>query len=97
MPKEAVFTLKLESDLRDAFMAAAEASHRPASQVVRELMREYIRRQEDAQAYDDFVRGKVAKARDEIGAGRASEAEAVEARFAERRARALRGVAADGE
>jgi hypothetical protein len=39
MSKEAVFTMKLEPELRDAFMAEAEASHRPASQVVRELMR----------------------------------------------------------
>ncbi|TIT81411.1 MAG: antitoxin of toxin-antitoxin stability system, partial [Mesorhizobium sp.] len=41
MPKEAVFTLKLEPELRDAFMAETEADHRPASQVVRELMRDY--------------------------------------------------------
>ncbi|HET9644085.1 MAG TPA: type II toxin-antitoxin system RelE/ParE family toxin [Burkholderiaceae bacterium] len=38
MPEEAVFTMKLEPELRDAFMAEAEASHRPASQVVRELL-----------------------------------------------------------
>ena len=30
MLKEAVFTMKLESDLRDEFMAAAEETHRPA-------------------------------------------------------------------
>lgn len=39
------FTIKLDSDLRDAFIAEAEASHRPASQVVREPMREFIERQ----------------------------------------------------
>lgn len=27
MTKEAVFTMKLESELRDAFMAAAESAH----------------------------------------------------------------------
>jgi hypothetical protein len=42
MPKEAVFTMKLESELRDEFVAEAEAAHRPASQVVRELMRECV-------------------------------------------------------
>jgi hypothetical protein len=31
--------MKLEPDLRDEFMAEAEAIHRPASQVLRELMR----------------------------------------------------------
>lgn len=34
MPKEAVFTMKLEPELRAEFIAEAEAAHRPASQVV---------------------------------------------------------------
>ena len=41
MSKEAVFTMKLEPELRAEFMAEAEASHRPASQILRELMREF--------------------------------------------------------
>ena len=41
MSKEAVFTMTLEPELRDAFMAeaGAESSHRPAPQVVRWLIR----------------------------------------------------------
>ena len=39
MSKEAVFTMKLEPELRTEFMAETEAADRPASQVVRELMR----------------------------------------------------------
>src|SRR3546814_5837594 len=35
MSKEVQFTMKLEPELRDQFMAEAEAAHRPASQVVR--------------------------------------------------------------
>jgi predicted transcriptional regulator len=42
MPKEAVFTMKLDPELRAAFMAEAANEDRPASQVVRELMRGYI-------------------------------------------------------
>ena len=42
MAKDAVFTLKLEPQLRDAFIAEAQAAHRPASQVVRDLMREFV-------------------------------------------------------
>lgn len=34
MSKEAVFTMKLEAELREEFMAAAQAAHRPASQRV---------------------------------------------------------------
>lgn len=89
MPKEAVFTMKLEPELRDAFMAEAEASHRPASQIVRELMREFVQRQSDAREYDAFLRGKVTDARREITSGRYASAEDVEARSATRRAELL--------
>jgi predicted transcriptional regulator len=58
MSKEAVFTMKLEPELRDAFMAEAQASHRPASQVVRELMREFVDRQSKAREYETFLRAK---------------------------------------
>jgi predicted transcriptional regulator len=50
--KEAVFTLKLEADLRDAFMAEAEAAHRPASQIVRDFMREFVRKQQEERDYE---------------------------------------------
>jgi predicted transcriptional regulator len=50
MAKGALFTLKLEPELRTEFMAAAAAADRPASQIVRELMRGYVRRQTAARA-----------------------------------------------
>ncbi len=87
MTKEAVFTMKLEADLRDAFMAEAEASHRPASQIMRELMREFVQRQVEAREYGEFLQAKVAVAREEVATGRHSSADEVEARFAARRAR----------
>jgi len=40
--KNASFTMKLEPGLRNQFMKAAAASHRPASQLVRDFMRNYI-------------------------------------------------------
>jgi predicted transcriptional regulator len=84
MPKAAVFTMKLEADLRDEFMAAAEASHRPASQVVRELMREFVQRQQDQSA---FLQRKVEAARASVREGGGRSNEAVEADFVMRRAR----------
>lgn len=48
MRKEAVFSLKLESALRDAFAAEAAATHRSASDLVRAFMRDYVRRQREA-------------------------------------------------
>ncbi|HEY2662400.1 MAG TPA: antitoxin of toxin-antitoxin stability system [Caulobacteraceae bacterium] len=59
MAKEAMFTLKLESDLRDQFMAEAEAVDRPASQIVREFMRDFVRRQREARDHDVWFRGQV--------------------------------------
>lgn len=88
MTKEAVFTLKLEPDLRAAFMAEAEAAHRPASQVVRELMREFVERQREARDYEAFLQRKVDTARASMHAGRGRSNDEVEAEFAARRARA---------
>lgn len=90
MSKESVFTMKLEAELRDAFMA--EASHRPASQVVRELMREFVERQRQAREYDAFLRGKVDTARAQIASDQVSSSADVDARVAARRA-ALRAKA----
>ncbi len=86
MSKAAVFTMKLEPDLRAAFMAAAEASHRPASQVVRELMRDYVQREQARQEHGDFLARKVAAARTSAQAGQGRDHDAVEADFAARRA-----------
>jgi predicted transcriptional regulator len=86
MSKEAVFTMKLEPELRDAFMAEAEASHRPASQVVRELMREFIERQRQAREYETFLRVKVDAARAQVASGEVASEADVEARFSARRA-----------
>ncbi len=69
MSKEAVFTMKLEPELRAEFMAAADAAHRPASQVVRELMRDFIRQQREARRYDEFLQQKVERARVSMRAG----------------------------
>lgn len=46
MPKEVQMSIKMESELRDRFTMAAAAMHRPAAQVIRELMRAFISRQE---------------------------------------------------
>jgi hypothetical protein len=86
MPKEAVFTMKLEPELRADFIAETEAVHRPASQVLRELMREFVQRQRDARGYDDFLRNKVDAARSSMQAGVGKSNEDVEAEFAARRA-----------
>jgi hypothetical protein len=80
--------MKLETKLRDQFMAEAEASHRPASQVLRELMREFIERQRQARAHDSFLTSKVEAGRASLRAGAGRSNAEVEARFAALRASA---------
>ncbi len=88
MSKEAVFTMKLEPELRAAFMAEAQAAHRPASQVLRELMRDFVQRQREAREYEAFLRAKVEAGRASMRAGLGRSNEEVEADFAARRSRA---------
>lgn len=42
--KTVQISIKMEEDLRDQFMAAAEQVHTPAAQVLRQLMRKFIAR-----------------------------------------------------
>ena len=86
MPKQAVFTMKLEPELRDQFMAEAAAAHRPASQVMRELMRAFVQRQQEAREYDEFLHRKVQLARSSMRAGQGLSNDEVEADFVARRA-----------
>jgi hypothetical protein len=53
--KDSVFTIKLEQDLRDAFVAEAELADRPASSIMRDLMRDYIERRRLARRGDNNV------------------------------------------
>jgi len=86
MTKEAVFTMKLEPELRDEFMAEVQAIDRPASQVMRDLMREFVRRQRERREYDEFLRAKVETGRAEMHSRLGRSDEQVEAEFAARRA-----------
>jgi hypothetical protein len=95
MPKEAVFTMKLEPELRRDFIEAADAAHRPASQVVRELMREFIRRQSEAQEYEEFLQHKVALARMQMCVEQSRSDEEVEREFKKRRWEILQAAGYD--
>jgi predicted transcriptional regulator len=62
MPKEAVFTMKLETELREAFMAEAEAARRPASQIVREMMADYVDARRAEREHDEWFHAEVEEA-----------------------------------
>lgn len=86
MSKEAVFTMKLEPELRAGFMTEAEVAHRPASQVLHELMPECIQRERDAREYGECVCRQVNVARSSVRAGLGRSNPAVQAELATRRA-----------
>ncbi|MEQ8356691.1 MAG: antitoxin of toxin-antitoxin stability system [Kiloniellaceae bacterium] len=87
MPKDQVFTFKLESELRKSFTAEAEALDRPASQVLRELMRSFVQERQELRDYDSFVREKVAEGDADVAAGRILSHAQVKQRAGNRRAR----------
>jgi hypothetical protein len=43
MGKDAGFRIRVERDLRDEFVDACRAHDRPAAQVIRDFMRQYIK------------------------------------------------------
>ena len=90
MSTKAVFTMKLEPELREAFAAEAAAADRPAAQVIRELMRDYISRRQQEREYDEFLRRKVEIARAQRDAGLHFSQEEAEAEAAVRQAELLR-------
>ena len=93
MAREAVFTMKLELELRDAFMKMAVNEDRPASQIMRELMRGYIEQRRQEREYDRYLNRKVEAGRDSMRAGRGRPNDKVEAAFAAKHARVPAGRA----
>ncbi|MCK9533265.1 MAG: antitoxin of toxin-antitoxin stability system [Pseudomonas sp.] len=93
MSKQAVFTMKLEPELRETFMAEAAGEDRPASQVMRELMRSYIEQRRQAREYDDYLRDKVEAGRASMRAGLGRSNDDVEAAFAAKRNQVAAGQA----
>jgi predicted transcriptional regulator len=86
MTKEAVVTLKLEPELQADFVAEAQSAHRPASQALRGLMRDFVQRQRQSREYDEFLASKVAAGRVSMRAAIGRPNEEVEAMFSAKRA-----------
>jgi hypothetical protein len=60
MGKDVGLRIRLERALRDEFLEACRAQDRPAAQVLREFMREYVAKREAA--YDDGQRNNETRA-----------------------------------
>ncbi|WP_455284811.1 ribbon-helix-helix protein, CopG family [Cupriavidus necator] len=88
--EEATFTVTLDAQLRDAFIAEAAAEGRPVSEVIDDLVREYLDRAHRTQEYEAFLRSKVEAARASMREVGGIPGEQVEAEFAAWRAAARR-------
>ena len=73
MTKEVQMSIKMEPDLRDRFMAVAADRHRPAAQIIRDLMRLYIAESETPNALTAETLRKSRKGEDVFSASSASD------------------------
>lgn len=83
---EATFTFRVDETLKAEFADAAKASDRTGAQLLRDFMRDFVRRQQEAAAHDAWFRREVQLGLDSARAGRLTPAAEVEAEFAARRA-----------
>ena len=87
---EATFTFRVEEDLKESFTTAAKARDRTGAQLLRDFMRDFVKKQQEAADHDLWFRRQVQAGLDSANAGNlvAAEdvaAEDVEAEFANRR------------
>jgi predicted transcriptional regulator len=76
---EATFTFRVEEQLKNAFTQAAKAKDRTGAQLLRDFMREFVRRQQQANEHDAWFRQHVQIGLDSADAGDLIAAEEVEA------------------
>lgn len=87
---EATFTFRVDEALKSEFSSAAKAHDRTGAQLLRDFMRDYVKRQQEAVEYDAWLQAKVERSRASADAGRLISAAEVEAKFAARRAETRR-------
>ena len=94
---EATFTFRVDGALKNDFTSAAKARDRTGAQLLRDFMREFVQRQEEAADHDAWFRREVQAGIDSANAAPLTPAAEVEAHFAARRAATRRRLGAAGE
>ena len=82
---EATFTFRVEESLKSAFATAAKAQDRSSAQLLRDFMRDFVRRQKQADEHDDWFRQQVEIGIEAANSGKVVGADEAEAHFAQRR------------
>lgn len=83
---QATFTFRVDEELKDNFAAVAKSLDRTGAQLLRDYMRDIVRRQMEAEEHDAWFREQVRVGLDSANAGNLLPNEEVEAKFAARRA-----------
>ncbi len=86
---ESTFTLRVDSELKEAFTEIAKMQDRTGAQLVREFMRGVVNKAKQQQEYEAWFAQKVAEGRADVALGRTVSHEQVETEAAERRQRLL--------
>ncbi|MDG0026143.1 hypothetical protein [Trinickia sp. Y13] len=91
---EATFTFRVDEALKNEFSKVAKAHDRTGAQLLRDFMRDYVKRQEKSADYDAWLRAKVERSRASADDGNLLPAADVEAKFAARRVNTRRRLEA---
>ena len=94
---EATFTFRVDEALKNDFTSAAKARDRTGAQLLRDFMREFVQRQQEASEHDAWFRRQVQAGVESADAGHLIPAADVEAHFAARRAATRRRLGTPGE
>jgi len=90
----ATFTFRVDEALKNEFATAAKARDRTGTQLLRDFMRDFVRRQQEATEHDAWFRRQVKIGLDSTNATNLVLAEEVEAKLPARRAATRRRLEA---
>lgn len=91
---DATFTFRVDEALKTAFSEAAKARDRNSAQLLRDFMRAFVLRQQEATEHDSWFRRQVQIGLNSANAGHLVPAVEVETKFAAKRAAARRRLEA---
>ena len=87
---QATFTFRVDDELKRSLASVAKSLDRSGAQLLRDYMRDIVRRQREAEEHDAWFRQQVQIGLDSADAGKLMFNEDVEARFSARRAETRR-------
>lgn len=94
---EATITFRVEEELKENFATAAKARDRTGAQLLRDFMRDFVKKQHEAAEHDVWFRHQVQLGLNSANSGNLVSAEDVEAEFSKRREQTRKSLKPDRE